>query len=109
LDLSFENKEVRSICEDESMAVNTFGPAVIEKLKNRLTDMLAAKTVSEIPPVGNPREIKGNPRMDYAIDLCDGFKIIFSANHVKLPCKEDNSIDWSKVSHIKILQIIKGL
>jgi proteic killer suppression protein len=107
LDFSFENKEIRSICEDESMAVNIYAPAVIEKLKNRLTDMLAAKTVSEIPPIGNPREIKGAHHMHYAIDLCDGFQITFSANHVKIPLTQNGSMDWSKVSHIKILQITK--
>lgn len=105
--LSFENKEIRSICEDESMAVNLYGPEVIEKLKNRLTDMIAATTVSEIPPIGNPREIEGNPHTHYVIDLCDGFHICVSANHLKPPLLENGNLDWPNVSRIKILQITK--
>jgi len=107
LHLSFENIEIRSICEDESKGVIAYGPAVIEKLKNRLTDMLAARTVSEIPSIGNPRETMGNPYTHYIIDLCDGFYIIFSANHVTVPLLENGNVNWAEVSRIKILQIAK--
>jgi hypothetical protein len=40
-----------------------------------------------------------------AVDLCDGYRIVFDANHPNIPLTETGSIDWAKVSRIKILRI----
>jgi hypothetical protein len=37
--------------------------------------------------------------------LCDGYRIVFCANHNSIPTLKPNRVDWSKVSRVKILRI----
>lgn len=105
--LSFENREIRDICEDEAIAAQMLGLEVSIKLQNRLSDMIAASYVTDLPPVGNPRETKGNPHPYYIIDLDNYFQIVFCSNHVTIPASENGMINWSRVNRIKILAIQK--
>jgi len=40
-----------------------------------------------------------------ALNLRDGFRIVFVPNHVKNPRDGANRIDWGKISRIKIIGI----
>jgi hypothetical protein len=42
------------------------------------------------------------------VDLGDGYRLVFSANHPRNPLKADGTVDWSKVSRVKILGIEKS-
>jgi hypothetical protein len=103
LELAFHSKALRAICESEAQAVDTFGAAVASALRHRLADLSAAKSTNDLP-VGKPRELQSDPtRM--IIELCDGFSVMFCANHPKNPQTESGLIDWPKVNRIKILDI----
>lgn len=103
LELAFHSKELRTICENEAKANLELGPSVAEMLKHRLADLRAAKTVQDVL-VGRPRVI--DEREQYmAIDLCDGYLLVFAPNHVANPMTEAGDLDWSKVSRIQIMKI----
>lgn len=102
--ISFDNKKIRAICEEEEIALKEFEKEVVTKLQSRLADIAAVNNVSDIF-LGNPEEIKNNPHPKYKIDLCDGYILIFAANNVNVPKLESGNIDWSKVNRIKILEI----
>lgn len=102
--IAFDNRKIRNICEEENEALSELSEQVVIKLKSRLADLAAATSVKDII-VGNPCEIINNSRSDYKIDLCDGYILIFAANHVNNPKMENGSIDWLKVKRIKILEI----
>lgn len=106
MELAFENKLLRTLCENEDSANDQFGAEVSAKLKTRLADFRAAKNVSELI-VGNPRKVKSNSGSVYKVDLNDNYAILFSANHVDNPKTESGDIIWSKVNRIKILSIEK--
>jgi len=104
LELAFENKLIRTTCENEESAKEQYGVEVSAKLKARLADLRAVMFVSELV-AGNPQEIRCNPHPIYKLDLCDGYKITFCANHVKVPSAANGEIMWSKVNRIRILNI----
>ena len=102
MQLAFESKRLRSICENEGEAEHEFGVAVAESLKHRLADFHAALSPKDL--------IAGSPRLtddckSMTVDLSNGYHIIFAANHVKQPLTESNQLDWNKVSRIKILSV----
>jgi hypothetical protein len=79
------------------------GTKVAGILKHRLGDLRAATSINEVI-VGEPRLLDAaNEQM--VIDLCDGYQIIFSANHPKKPVSGDGALDWTKISRVKILRI----
>lgn len=105
LDLAFDSKLLRTICENEEEAFHELGRPVGEVLKHRLADLRAAISINDLL-VGQPRILDGEVQSQYLIiDLCDGYQMIFSANHPNNPIGENGKIDWQKVSRIKILRI----
>lgn len=104
MELAFDKKSLRELCENEEKAKRDFGVKVAENLKRRLADLRAAKSAKDLV-AGRPREHKGSEHRHISIDLCENYRILFCANHNVIPELESGDVDWSKVSRIKILQI----
>ena len=73
-------------------------------LQHRLADLRAATATKDLV-AGKPRLLDGMGGQDMAVDLCNGHRIIFTANHPENPQSETGNVDWAKVSRIKILRI----
>ena len=104
MELSFDSKTLRTLCEDSDKAEIKFGLDVARALRTRLADMRAVACVKDLPGLGKPSETKGNPHPHYKIDLPEGYQITFCSNHLDTPMNGEK-INWSKVSRIKILKI----
>jgi hypothetical protein len=104
LELAFDSKTLRDICESDDHARRELGLKVAEILKHRLADLRAATSIYDVV-VGNPRLIDDTEYQYMAIDLCDSHRMVFSANHLNNPIAESGKLDWSKVRRIKILRI----
>src|SRR5262245_50255130 len=95
--LAFATIALRSLCEQQAKAERVLGMKVAEKLRERLADMEAADNVLELL-AGRPREVPGNPLPHYAVDLADGFRLVFAANHNDVPMLKKGRVDWKNVS-----------
>ena len=104
LELAFESKVLRTICESESRASLELGAAVAESLKHRLADLRAARTAIDLL-AGHPRTIGGREGECMVVDLRDDNRLVFAANHPTSPMTQANNLDWTKVTRIKILRI----
>ena len=104
LELAFETKPLRSVCEIEAQAKLEFGSRVAEFLKHRLADMRAAASVTDLV-VGKPRIVGGSGGQEMAVDLCDDFRLVFKSNHIRRPTIGVVEVDWSRVTRIKLLRI----
>jgi proteic killer suppression protein len=103
LELAFETRSIRTLCEKQKKAERKLGVKVANQLKRRLADLIAAPTARDIV-VGKPVVEKGNPGERMSLQLSDGFHLIFVANHNQNPMKE-GAVDWSKVKRIRITEI----
>jgi plasmid maintenance system killer protein len=104
--ISFNDKAIRKICEDEAEAQHVFDTEIAMKLQTRLADLAAAKSVSDII-IGNPCEIKDTPH--YKIDLSNNYILIFAANNIDIPRFDDQSIKWAEITRVKILEIKENI
>jgi plasmid maintenance system killer protein len=104
LELAFESASLRTICESEQRAKRKLGANAAEALKHRLADLRAATCARDLL-VGRPRRLDGGDGQDMVLDVCDGHRIVFSANHSNNPKTESGDVDWAKVSRIKIRRI----
>jgi hypothetical protein len=102
LELAFDSRPLRTLCESEAQARLELGSAVAEVLKHRLADMRAAASPQDLV-TGRPRA--GEVRNHMVVDLCDGHRIVFIANHPNYPKSETDELDWGRVSRIKIIRI----
>lgn len=107
LELAFDKRPLREICEREDKAKRHLGESVADKLKRRLADLRAAASVADLV-AGRPRELSGSCPSHIAVDLCEGYRIVFSANHTANPVLNTGDVDWSRVTRVKILRIERG-
>ena len=104
MELAFDSKSLRTICESEAFAKRELGTVVAEVLKHRLADLRAATFVTDIV-AGRPRVLDGVGNQHMVVDLCDAHRMDFCANHPNNPVTRAGELDWAKVSRIKILRI----
>lgn len=104
MELAFDSRSLRSICESEVQAKEKYGAAVAEILKHRLADLCAATSIKDLL-VGRPRPMDGTNDLCMILDLFEGYQIVFCANHPKNPLTQAGRVDWSKVSRVKIMRI----
>ena len=105
--LSFQTRDVRTVCEEDTQAKQRLGSAAAEALRHRLEDLRAAVVISDVLVGGlrlDPTSIDGAVQL---LDLDDGWVLRFQANHAKLPRTEDGMIDWTRVNRIKIIDITR--
>ncbi len=106
MELAFENKELREICEDSKKATNKLGEELSISLRRRLSDIRAAKNIQELP-IGNPMPFENENGSFCKISLQKGHELVFCCNHIYTPKGGDDNIDWSLVRRIKLLEIKK--
>ncbi len=104
MEIAFDSRQIRHICEDASEATLTLGANVAGTLRDRLADLEAATSVSDIL-IGKPRALQCGADEFMVVDLCDGYSLVFAANHNIKPTGENGRILWPQVTRIKILQI----
>jgi hypothetical protein len=104
LELSFENIELRKICEEEEAAILKYGDTIATQLQNRLSDIFAAETVLDLP-VGNPHKIGEHPYLFYVINLTNDIQFKFCAANKIKSFNQNGELDWSKITRIKLLNI----
>jgi hypothetical protein len=108
LELSFQTRDARALCEEDTQAGQQLGAAAAEALRHRIEDLRAAATVFDVP-VGDlrldARSIDGSV---YLLDLEDGWVLRFRANHAKLPLTDEGMVDWWRVSRIQIMDISRA-
>ena len=102
MELAFDSKSLRTICESEAQAKLELGAPIAELLKRRLADLRAARSIKDLV-AGQPRI--GADGQYMVVDLCDGHRIVFKANHTNCPMTNANEVDWPRISRIKILRI----
>lgn len=103
MEIAFHSRALRDICESDDMLSERFGKKVSKQIKKRLADLRAATSIKDLV-VGNPRELPNQLHPTITLDLCDGFRVLFRANHARRPASA-GSFDWSVITRVKIMSI----
>ena len=104
LELAFNSKELRSVCEHEATAKGALGAEIAEALRRRLADLRAATSIADLI-VGNPHTVEVGSKNYLVIHLFRSHQIVLEANHPKNPLTDSGQLDWAKVSRIKITHV----
>jgi proteic killer suppression protein len=104
LEITFNTRELRNICEDESLATQTLGSDTAKALKNRLADIRAADIISDV--------LAGQPSLDkntdcYHFELANGHKLIVKPSHVTERTNTDGTTDWKRVHRVQVISLME--
>jgi hypothetical protein len=102
LELAFETKALRDICESEAIAKSKLGAKVADALRRRLSDFRSIDTFDELP-FAKPKKNSNN----VTFDLPDGWQLVVSGGHGDNPKLASGKTDWAKVTRLKVTRIEK--
>lgn len=102
--IEFDTQDLQNICENEKLMKKTHGTACTSKLKARLADLHAAASVSELT-AGRPHPLRYGRQGQYSISLLGGLRLVFVCGNNPIPRTPDDTVDWTKVTIIKIISI----
>ncbi len=103
MEISFENKKLRQLCENQNRAKTQLGTSLALRLKTFLADLDIFNNVNELI---SGRIYKTRfENNTFVIELSGELEIVFSVNHLNPLLSVDNTINWSKVTRIKIINI----
>lgn len=104
MELAFDSKSIRTLCESATHAEVQFGPAAAEALRRRLADLRAAVSLDDLL-VTPARLLRNDDSSVMIVDFCAGHQLVLCVNHPKPPKMPNGSIDWANVCRIKLLRI----
>lgn len=103
LQLAFETKYLRTLCESSADAIGELGQEVACVLMERLAELDSAVSIDDLL-LGHPQAFDDG---ELILDLAGGYQIHCRANHPKKPITTSGRIDWTRVSRLIVVEILK--
>lgn len=104
MDIVYADEKLKKLCHEAKAASKKRGPACAKKLRTRLADLDAAARVGDLL-AGRPHPLKGDRKGQFAVDLEGGVRLCFEPADDPVPKRADESIDWSRVTAVRIVFI----
>ena len=82
-----------------------FGDAVAAKLRVRCADIWSSASVAKLPGFLKTEFLCENGCDYITINLIEGVKMYFVNGHLAPPRQADNSLDWGRVTRLKLVHI----
>lgn len=103
MELAFDTQALRRVCESDVEARKRFPGETAGQLQDRLADMRAAASVSDLV-AGRP-SLDGQPPGWIRFSLEGGYELVCTANHPRPPVTDDGRVDFSRVRRVKVARI----
>ena len=100
----FKDEKLERLCREKRKMERELGRPCSRKLRARLKDLSAAECMREIK-VGRPHPLRGPLAGCLALDLAGGKRLVLEAANDPVPCRDDESTEWSRVTVVRIVFI----
>src|ERR1700732_5122648 len=97
VELAFETKALRDICESEAIAKRELGAKVADALRRRLSDFRSIVTFDELPFAKTKKSSNS-----VTFDLPDDWHLVVTGGHGDNPKLATRKIDWTKLTRLKV-------
>lgn len=105
--IRFRTKRLAKDCADDRSRRRAFGADRVERLRKRLTTLLAAQSLEDVRHApGRFKPLRGDRKGRFSADLDHPYRLIFE------PVIDDvgsasgpSGLDWTKIAQVRILGI----
>lgn len=107
MEILFKTAKLRKLANEKKHRDRKFGPAMSQKLGQRLGELYAAPTLDDMPKIGKGRchELTGNRAGTLSLDLVHPYRLLFEPADDPAPSKPDGGLDWKRVTRVRILEV----
>ncbi len=107
MEITFTDSRLQDRCESQAALLKAYGRDGARKVMARLADLRAAETLEEMRQLaGKCHELKADRHGQLAINLDGPRRLVFTPEDNDPPLKPDGGLDWSRVSAIRIIEIV---
>jgi toxin HigB-1 len=108
MEISFSSSKLQRICNDEKLTIRKWGSTRAAVIRRRLKELKAARTlaIASKLPSAKLHALRGDRKMQYAVDAEYPYRMVFEFDHNPLPRKTSGGVDLDKVTAIRILEVI---
>lgn len=108
MEIEFSSRKLANACNSERESVRTWGPESAKRVRRRLFELAAADTLADMSsyPPARCHPLKGDRAGAFAVDLQQPHRLLFEPRDNPIPKKEDGSIDLTRITAIRILEVV---
>ena len=104
MEIQFDTKELRDICEQEAVAIELLGVMAAETLIRRLADLRAAEAISDVV-AGNPQLGEHGELECFRLSLAEESVLVLTPNHSKPRLDNAGKTDWPMVRRVRVVSL----
>jgi proteic killer suppression protein len=104
MQIYFRTKKLQKQCSSEAEMLKAFGKKRAERLQQRLMELRAATTLSDVSrlPPARCHELTGNLKGILSVDLDHPYRLLFIPADDPVPRLSDGGLDWDNIRAVEI-------
>jgi len=107
LKITFTHKKLENLVNDDRKMLKEFGKIRAQKLRLRLTQLLDAESLEDVKFMpGNYHELKNERKGQWACDLDQPYRLIFTPHEKPIPINEDGQYVWIEIKGVEVIEIV---
>lgn len=108
MELYYNSRAMQKACTSDKEMKKRWGQVTAKLLKRRLGELENAPALEDVRHLPGARchELSWDRNNQLAVDLDHPRRLVFRPNHDPIPLKPDDSLDWSAVTSVVILEVV---
>ena len=105
--LTFRTKKLEKLANDYRKCQKELGNVQAKQFNKRLNDLLIAEALEDVRALpGHYHELKGNRKGQWACDLDQPYRLVFTPHENPIPTNEVGGYIWVEIKGVEIIEII---
>ena len=108
MELSFVNRKLAKELADEKTIVRNYGTDNGRRICQRLAQLMAAdnlETLRSLPQM-RAHELTADRAGQISVDVRHPYRLLLTPDHDEVPRKPDGGLDWTRVTKVKVVEIV---
>lgn len=107
MEITFTDKKLEKLANDDRKMLKELGKVRATILRRRLTQLEDATTLEDVRNLpGNYHELTSNRKGQWACDLDQPYRLIFTPHEKPIPSNEHGQYIWLEITGVEVIEII---
>ncbi len=108
MDISFRTRKLKKTFNDADALQKAYGARMANVIARRMAVLKWARNLAAVPitPPERRHQLAGDRDEQFAVDLVQPYRLVFSPDHDPVPRRDDGGIDTERVTAITIEDVV---
>ena len=105
--ITFSDSKLEKLANDDRKLLKEFGKLRADKIQKRLAQLKFASTLEDVRYLpGNYHELTNNRKGQWACDLDQPYRLVFTPHENPIPENENGQYVWMEITGIEIIEVV---